>query len=121
MKISNDNAATENRKRLSSFTYTEKNGEYSLDPISKNNIGSYDDYTSEDSTTIDDGKTTAKVRFADDGVIFVNDKDGVKVVSGKTVTNWKTIKDIKVEGLYDKKQRHQVHCNRRYQPGQQDC
>lgn len=100
-EISNDNAATEIGK-AKLFTYTEKNGEYSLDPISKNNIGSYDDYTSEDSTTIDDGKTTAKVRFADDGVIFVNDKDGVKVVSGKTVTNWKTIKDIKVEGLYDK-------------------
>lgn len=35
------------------FTYTEKNGEYSLDPISKYNIGSYENYTSEPSTTID--------------------------------------------------------------------
>ena len=84
------------------FTYTEKNGEYSLDPISKYNIGSYENYTSEPSTTIDGGKTSAKVRFADEGVIFVKDKDDVKVVSGKTVTNWKTISDISVEGLYDK-------------------
>lgn len=71
-------------------------------PISKYNIGSYENYTSEPSTTIDGGKTSAKVRFADEGVIFVKDKDDVKVVSGKTVTNWKTISDISVEGLYDK-------------------
>ena len=84
------------------YTYSEKNGEYSLDPISANNIGSYEDYSTEDNSQIKDGKTAANVRFADDGVIFVNDKDGVKVVSGKTVTNWKTITATKVEGLFDK-------------------
>ena len=84
------------------YTYSEKNGEYSLDPISANNIGSYDDYSKESSSQIKDGKTAANVRFADDGVIFVNDKDGVKVVSGKTVTNWKAITATTVEGLYDK-------------------
>ena len=101
-KITNVAAATAIEK-TKLFTYSEKNGEYSLDPISANNVGSYDGYVpGETTTTIDDGKTSAGVRFADDGVIFVNDKDGVKVVSGKTVTGWKTIKDIKVAGLYDK-------------------
>ena len=84
------------------YTYSEKNGEYSLDPISANNIGSYENYSTESASEIKDGKTAANVRFADDGVIFVNDKDGVKVVSGKTVTNWKTITADKVEGLFDK-------------------
>ena len=100
-EITNDAAATEIAKSKL-YTYSEKNGEYSLDPISANNIGSYDNYTTEPNSQIKDGKTAANVRFADDGVIFVNDKDGVKVVSGKTVTNWKTITATTVEGLYDK-------------------
>ena len=100
-EITNDAAATEIAKSKL-YTYSEKNGEYSLDPISANNIGSYDDYTTEPNSQIKDGKTAANVRFADDGVIFVNDKDGVKVVSGKTVTNWKAITATTVEGLYDK-------------------
>ncbi|WP_318361339.1 S-layer homology domain-containing protein [uncultured Agathobaculum sp.] len=100
-EILNTDAATEIAK-AKLFTYSEKNGEYSLDPISANNIGSYDDYSTEDNSQIKDGKTAKNVRFADDGVIFVNDKDGVKVVSGKTVTNWKTITATKVEGLFDK-------------------
>ena len=100
-EITNDDAAKEIAKSKL-YTYSEKNGEYSLDPISANNIGSYDDYSKESSSQIKDGKTAANVRFADDGVIFVNDKDGVKVVSGKTVTNWKAITATTVEGLYDK-------------------
>jgi len=100
-EITNDDAATEIAKSKL-YTYSEKNGEYSLDPISANNIGSYEDYSTEDNSQIKDGKTAANVRFADAGVIFVNDKDGVKVVSGKTVTNWKAITATKVEGLFDK-------------------
>ena len=100
-EISNDVAADAIAK-AKLFTYSEKNGEYSLDPISKYNIGSYDNYTTESKSQIKDGKTAANVRFADAGVIFVNDKDGVKVVSGKTVTSWKDITATTVEGLYDK-------------------
>ncbi len=88
------------------FTYSEKNGEYTLEPVYKtatdDNIGSYDSYVSKDTTTIDDGKTTEKVRFADDGVIFVKDNDGVKVVKGKTVTGWSKTQNVGVYGAADK-------------------
>ena len=89
------------------YTYSEKNGDYSVEPVSDNNIGSYDKYVKEVTTsgsqiTIKDGKTTSRTRFTDDGVIFVKDKDGVKVVSGKTVANWKETDVAGVYGLADK-------------------
>ena len=58
--------------------------------------------TSGSQITIKDGKTTSRTRFTDDGVIFVKDKDGVKVVSGKTVANWKETDVAGVYGLADK-------------------
>ena len=101
------------------FTYSEKNGEYTLEPVydkttvsgtSYDNMGSYDKFLSTSSTTtttIKDGKVTVsdvsnKARFADDAVIFVNDKDGVKIVTGKTVNNWKETTVTGVYGLADK-------------------
>ncbi len=97
------------------YTYSEKSGDYSVEPVSANNIGSYDKYVTEvtttktvegktvvDQVTIKDGKTTDRTRFTDDGVIFVKDKDGVKVVSGKTVANWKETDVAGVYGLADK-------------------
>ena len=97
------------------FTYSEKNGEYTLEPVygkttvgqepnqqTYDNMGSYDAYVNETSTIIKDGKTTAKVRFADDGVLFVKDKDGVKVVKGKTVTGWSKTEGVNVYGVADK-------------------
>ena len=88
------------------FTYSEKNGEYTLEPVYKtatdDNIGSYDSYVNEATTTIDDGKTSKKARFADDGVIFVKDNDGVKVVKGKTVTAWSKTEGVGVYGAADK-------------------
>ena len=110
-EIQNDNAATL-IKNDTLYTYSEKNGEYTLEPVydtkivdadSYDNKGSYDKYVNESpNVTIKDGKTTAKTRFADDGVIFVHDKDGVKVVTGKTVTNWKATDVTSVAGLADK-------------------
>ena len=92
------------------YTYSEKNGDYSVEPVYADNIGSYDEYISEVTTTgasakqvtIKDGKTTDRTRFADAGVIFVKDEDGVKVVTGKTVTNWKETDVAGVYGLADK-------------------
>ena len=90
------------------YTYSEKSGDYSVEPVSDNNIGSYDKYVKEVTSdsgkvTIKDGKTTKdRTRFTDDGVIFVKDKDGVKVVSGKTVANWKETDVAGVYGLADK-------------------
>ena len=100
------------------FTYSVKNGEYSLEPVwgTKNNgnIGSYDALvTAATNAGIKDGKAvnnykvtgtnaTTVARFADDAVIFVEDNDGVKVVSGKTVSNWKDTAVNKVVGLSDK-------------------
>ena len=85
------------------YTYSEKSGDYSVEPVSANNIGSYDKYITETSSvTIKDGKTSERTRFADDGVVFVKDKDGVKVIKGKTVTNWKETSVSGVYGLADK-------------------
>ena len=91
------------------YTYSEKNGEYTLEPLydtngNNDNKGSYDKYVTETTGTIKikDGKTTGKARFADDGVIFVHDKDGVKVITGKTVANWKETTVESVVGLADK-------------------
>ena len=88
------------------YTYSEKDGDYSVEPIwgdeDNGNIGSYDELVaSNGATTIKDGKTSEKYRFADDGVIFVNDKDGVKVVTGKAVSGWKEINVDSVIGLAD--------------------
>ncbi len=59
-----------------------------------------------DTTKIDDGKvltdSATVARFADDAVIFVHDKDGVKVVSGKTVNNWGETTVTSAVGLADK-------------------
>ncbi len=96
-------AATEVAGKIAKniFTYSEKDGEYSLEVIDADNKGSYDNYISETKTIIDE-KTSAGVRFADDAVIFVNDDDGVKVITGKTVTGWKAITAESVKGLADK-------------------
>ena len=107
-EIQNDTAATL-IKDDALYTYSEKNGEYTLEPLydtngNNDNKGSYDKYVTETTGTIKikDGKTTGKARFADDGVIFVHDKDGVKVITGKTVTNWKETTVTSVAGLADK-------------------
>ena len=107
-EIQNDTAATL-IKNDALYTYSEKNGEYTLEPLydtngNNDNKGSYDKYVTETTGTIKikDGKTTGKARFADDGVIFVHDKDGVKVITGKTVTNWKETTVTSVAGLADK-------------------
>ena len=117
-EISNADAAgfiTDSSNYTKLFTYSEKNGEYTLEPVygkttvgqepnqqTYDNMGSYDAYVNETSTIIKDGKTTAKVRFADDGVLFVKDKDGVKVVKGKTVTGWSKTEGVNVYGVADK-------------------
>ena len=113
-EIANDTAARL-IKDDALYTYSEKNGEYTLEPLydtngNNDNKGSYDKYVTEASSNeqtpsvkIKDGKTEAnKYRFADDGVIFVHDKDGVKVITGKTVTNWKETTVTSVAGLADK-------------------
>ncbi|MBR2717653.1 MAG: hypothetical protein IKD79_07970, partial [Oscillospiraceae bacterium] len=81
-------------------TFSQKNGEYSLETVSDNNKGSYDNYTAV-AGQIKDGKVAGN-RFNADAVIFVKDNDGVKVVTGKTVTNWKAINANSVIGLADK-------------------
>ena len=89
------------------YTYSEKNGAYTLEPLydttaGNDNKGSYDKYVTESSVKIKDGKTTGSNRFADDGVIFVRDSDGVKVISGKAVSNWRETSVTSVAGLADK-------------------
>jgi len=88
------------------YTFSEKNGEYSLEPVyytnaDENNIGSYDELVDATSATIKDGKA-AGARFNADAVIFVEDNDGIKVVTGSTVNNWKEITADSVVGLADK-------------------
>ena len=103
------------------YTFSEKNGEYTVEPIygdsdvknKDNNVGSYDkfigDSKTDASTYVDDGKALTKkdngtlnARFADDAIIFVNDADGVKIVSGKNVNKWSKTSVSSVEGLADK-------------------
>ena len=81
-------------------TFSQKNGEYSLETVSDNNKGSYDNYLNV-AGQIKDGKIAGN-RFQSDGVIFVKDDDGMKVITGKTVTNWKQINALSVKGLADK-------------------
>ena len=87
------------------YTFSEKNGEYSVEPVynlseTNNNIGSYELLVNA-AGKIKDGKVAGN-RFNSDAVIFVKDNDGVKVVTGKTVTNWKEISAESVVGLADK-------------------
>ncbi len=91
------------------YTYSVKDGDYSVEPVSANNVGSYDEYITAGSATLKDGKlpatikdSTSNARFDDNAVIFVKDADGVKVVSGKTVNNWKDINITGFAGLADK-------------------
>ena len=103
------------------YTFSEKNGEYTVEPIygnsdvkdKDNNVGSYDkfigDSKADASTYVDDGKALTKkdngtlnARFADDAIIFVNDADGVKIVSGKNVNKWSKTPVTSVKGLADK-------------------
>ena len=102
------------------YTFSEKNGEYTVEPIygdssdktKDNNVGSYDKFIgnskADASTYVDDGKALTKkdgatnARFDDDAVLFVNDEDGVKVVSGKSVNKWSGTTVTSVTGLADK-------------------
>ena len=98
------------------YTFSEKNGEYTVEPIygdsdvknKDNNVGSYDKFIDASSKYVDDGKAlsakdgTLNARFADDAIIFVNDADGVKIVSGKNVNKWSKTSVSSVEGLADK-------------------
>ena len=108
-------------KAHSLYTFTEKNGEYTVEPIygdssdktKDNNVGSYDkfigDSKADASTYVDDGKALTKkdngtlnARFADDAILFVKDADGVKIVSGKNVNKWSKTPVTSVKGLADK-------------------
>ena len=103
-------------KAHSLYTFTEKNGEYTVEPIygdssdktKDNNVGSYDKFIDASSKYVDDGKAlsakdgTLNARFADDAIFFVKDKDGVKLVSGKNVNKWSKTPVTSVEGLADK-------------------
>ena len=109
-------AAAENiLKHYSLYTYSESGGEYSLEPITDNNKGSYDEVASIGSysgtnnlvdskllnaAVTNDGART--VRFDTDAVIFVKDADGVKVVTGATVNSWKDRVITDYCGLVDK-------------------
>ena len=103
-------------KAHSLYTFSEKNGEYTVEPIygdsdvkdKDNNVGSYDKFIDASSKYVDDGKALTKkdgstnARFDDDAVLFVNDEDGVKVVSGKSVNKWSETSVSSVTGLADK-------------------
>ena len=83
------------------FKYsTKSNGDYELTALSATEKGNYDAYVSGDNALkLKDGKfiegvtnsdsASTSLRFADNAVIFVKDKDDVKVVTGKNVAAWK--------------------------------
>ena len=84
------------------YKYSVKsNGDYELTALSNNEKGSYDEYvttTKDADLTNKDGKFSgvtvgnnkaSTVRFSDDAVVFVKDKDDVKVRTGKSVAAWK--------------------------------
>ena len=93
-------------QRLYKFS-VKSNGDYELTKLSDDEKGSYDEYvtTTKDADTNKyadltnkDGKFTgvtvgnnkaSTVRFSDDAVVFVKDKDDVKVRTGKSVAAWK--------------------------------
>ena len=84
------------------YKYSVKsNGDYELTALSNDEKGSYDEYVTtgeKASLTNKDGKFSGvtvgsskatTVRFSDDAVVFVKDKDDVKVRTGKSVAAWK--------------------------------
>ena len=84
------------------YKYSVKsNGDYELTALSNDEKGSYDEYVTtgaKASLTNKDGKfsgvtvgdsKSSTVRFSDDAVVFVKDKDDVKVRTGKSVAAWK--------------------------------
>ena len=84
------------------YKYSVKsNGDYELTALSNDEKGSYDEYvtTGKDANLKNkDGKFSgvtvggdkaSTVRFSDDAVVFVKDKDDVKVRTGKSVAAWK--------------------------------
>ena len=89
-------------QRLYKFS-VKSNGDYELTALSDDEKGSYDEYVSTEKAnelklTNKDGKFTgvkvgnnkaSTVRFSDDAVVFVKDKDDVKVRTGKSVAAWK--------------------------------
>ena len=95
-----DIAAAMVAQRLYKYS-VKSNGDYELTALSDDEKGSYDEYvTTGDKATLTnkDGKFTgvtvgnnkaSTVRFSDDAVVFVKDKDDVKVRTGKSVAAWK--------------------------------
>ena len=95
-------ASSMETQRLFKYT-TKSNGDYELTALSATEKGNYDAYVSGDrALKLKDGKfiegvtandsktsTSTSLRFADNAVIFVKDKDDVKVVTGKNVAAWK--------------------------------
>ena len=84
-------------QRLYKFS-TKSNGDYELTALSATEKGSYDEYvTGGNTVSSKDGKfsnvtisnsSATTVRFDDDAVVFVKDKDDVKVRTGKGVSSW---------------------------------
>jgi len=69
-------------------TFTEDGGEYDLDVVAAK--GNFDDYAA-DLTDYEDKQlqsSTKKFEIADDATVFVDAKDGVKVLTGKAVKAW---------------------------------
>ncbi len=69
-------------------TFTEDDGEYDLDVVAAK--GNFDDYAG-DLTDYEDKQlqsSTKKFEIADDATVFVDAKDGVKVLTGKAVKAW---------------------------------
>ena len=95
-----DIAAAMVAQRLYKYS-VKSNGDYELTALSNNEKGSYDEYVTtgaKASLTNKDGKFSgvtvgdskaSTVRFSDDAVVFVKDKDDVKVRTGKSVAAWK--------------------------------
>ena len=95
-----DIAAAMVAQRLYKYS-VKSNGDYELTALSNNEKGSYDEYvTTGESANLKnkDGKFSgvtvgsskaSTVRFSDDAVVFVKDKDDVKVRTGKSVAAWK--------------------------------
>ena len=88
-------------QRLYKFS-TKSNGDYELTALSTSELGGYDAYvTGNTSVSSKDGKfknvsvkdengsqVATTTRFEDDAVVFVKDKDDVKVRTGKGVSAW---------------------------------
>ena len=96
-----DIAAAMVAQRLYKYS-VKSNGDYELTALSNDEKGSYDEYvtttknaalTNKDGkfsgVTVGSSKATTTVRFSDDAVVFVKDKDDVKVRTGKSVAAWK--------------------------------